>query len=267
MYLRSKQEILQALARTAEEKVLLASLIDKEQTCVSRGYLTHTRFLDLNERALCAEAVRLLGASDHALLWGGWEDAERAVCLFYPDYLDAESAKAAAPIALLRAHKHAEDALTHRDYLGALMGLQIDRGVVGDILVHEEGADLLVLEDMADFLLAHFDRAGRKRIELTREDAGNVKQAQTVETKGQGSVASPRLDSVTALIFGLPRAEAQARIAKGLVFLNNAPCLKPERQIEPGDRLTVRGVGRAHVTCFGGTSRKGRTFVNYVKSF
>lgn len=265
--MKTKQEILQALCRTAEEKVLLASLMDKEQTCVSRGYLTHTRFLDLNERALCVKAVRLLGASTRALVWGGYGDAERAVCLFYPDYLDEESAKTAAPIALLRAHKHAEDTLTHRDYLGALMGLQIDRGMIGDILVHEEGADLLVLEDMADFLLAHFDRAGRKHIALTREEPADLRQAQCMETEGQGSVASPRLDSVAALIFGLSRAEAQTRIVKGLVFVNNAPCLKPERQIGPGDRLTVRGVGRAHVTCFGGTSRKGRTFVNYVKSF
>lgn len=264
--MKTKQEILTALAHSGDEKLLLAGLLDKEQTCRQRGYLTHTKFLDLNERALCMDAVRLAGASGSAVFWGGYEDAERGIYLFYPDYLDAESAKQAAPIALLRAHKSREDTLTHRDYLGALMGLQIDRSVVGDILVHEEGADILVLEDMADFILMHFGKAGRKNISLTREEIGNLKAAAVVEKKGSGSVVSPRLDSVTALVFGLSRAEAQARIGKGLVFVNNAPCLKAEHQISEGDRLTVRGVGRARIESFGGTSRKGRIFLGFVKN-
>ena len=62
------------------------------------------------------------------------------------------------------------------------------------------------------------------------------------------------------------RKDAQARIEKGLVFVNNTPCMKPEHQITEGDRLTVRGVGRARVEAFGGTSRKGRIFLEYVRN-
>ncbi|MDO4270909.1 MAG: YlmH/Sll1252 family protein [Eubacteriales bacterium] len=264
--MKSKNEILAALARSDDERLLLAGLLDKEQTCASRGYLTHTKFLDLNERALCAEAVRLAGASGHALFWGGYEDAERVVCLFYPDYLEEEGAKASAPLALLRAHKSKGDELAHRDYLGALMGLQIDRSVVGDILVHDEGADILVLEDMADFILMNFGKAGRKHISLTREELACLKTAETEQKEGAGSVASPRLDSVAALVFGLSRKDAQERIEKGLVFVNNAPCQKPERQVAEGDRLTVRGLGRARIESFGGVSRKGRQFLKFVKN-
>ena len=60
------------------------------------------------------------GATGHALFWGGYEDAERGIYLFYPDYMDEESARLSAPLALLRAHKSRSDTLTHRDYLGAL---------------------------------------------------------------------------------------------------------------------------------------------------
>lgn len=264
--MKSKNEILAALARSNEDRLLLAGLLDKEQTCMTRGYLTHTKFLDLNERAKCTDAVQLAGATGHALFWGGYEDAERGIYLFYPDYMDEQSAREAAPLALLRAHKSKEDKLTHRDYLGALMGLQIDRSVVGDILVHEEGADILVLEDMADFILLHFAKAGRKQISLTREPLDQLRAAAVTEKEGTGSVASPRLDSVVALVFGLPRKEAQEKIEKGLVFINNMPCLKPERQVDEGDRLTVRGLGRARVEEFGGTSRKGRLFLKFVKN-
>lgn len=264
--LRTKHEILTALAHSGEEKILLASLLDKEQTCDARGYLTSTRFLSMSERALCTEAVHQAGATGHAVFWGGYEDAERGLYLFYPDYMDAESAKLSAPLALLRAHKSRSDTLTHRDYLGALMGLQLDRSMVGDILVHEEGADIIVHEDAAEFILMHFGKAGRKNISLTREELSDLKCAVTVEKRGSGSVASPRLDSVASLVFNLPRKDAQLRIEKGLVFVNNAPCLKPERQVHEGDRITVRGMGRAQIESFGGTSRKGRIFLDYVRN-
>ena len=150
--MKTKQEILTALAHSGDDKLLLAGLLDKEQTCEQRGYLTHTKFLDLKQRALCTDAVRLAGATGHALFWGGYEDAERGIYLFYPDYMDAESAKLSAPLALLRARKRREDTLTHRDYLGSLMGLQIDRSVVGDILVHEEGADIIMIKPAMSYL-------------------------------------------------------------------------------------------------------------------
>ena len=261
--MKTKHEILTALAHSGEEKILLASLLDKEQTCETRGYATSTRFLSMSERALCTEAVHQAGATGHALFWGGYEDAERGIYLFYPDYMDEESARLSAPLALLRAHKSRSDTLTHRDYLGALMGLQIDRSVVGDILVHDEGADIIVLEDVAEFILMNFGKAGRKNLSLTREELSDLRQAVTEEKRG---TASPRLDSIASLIFGLPRKDAQARIEKGLVFVNNAPCLKPERQIAEGDRITVRGLGRARVESFGGTSRKGRIFLDFVRN-
>ena len=79
--MKSKNEILAALARWNDARLLLAGLLDKEQTCMSRGYLTHTKFLDLNERAKCTDAVRLAGATGHALFWGGYEEAERGIYL------------------------------------------------------------------------------------------------------------------------------------------------------------------------------------------
>ena len=173
--MKTKHEILTALAHSGEEKILLASLLDKEQTCETRGYATSTRFLSMSERALCTEAVHQAGATGHALFWGGYEDAERGIYLFYPDYMDEESARLSAPLALLRAHKSRSDTLTHRDYLGALMGLQIDRSVVGDILVHDEGADIIVLEDVAEFILMNFGKAGRKNLSLTREELSDLR--------------------------------------------------------------------------------------------
>lgn len=264
--MKTRPEILRALAADEGDRLLLAQLLDRLETCRERCYLTATRFLDPRERTLAEEAVRLSGAAAECVFWGGCEDAERTVALFFPSYLTREDAIAEAPLALLRAEKSPADTLSHRDYLGALMGLQIERDRIGDIFVHETGADLFVLRDVADFLLLHFNRAGRKRITLSEVPAGQLRRAAAAETEGEGSVASLRLDSVAALVFGLSRAQAQELVAHGLVLLNHQVCLRPDREISVGDAITVRRRGRARITALGGVSRKGRQFVRFSRS-
>jgi len=75
------------------------------------------------------------------------------------------------------------------------------------------------------------------------------------------TVASPRLDTLVAEGFGLPRADAAALVAQGAVSLNYEPCAKPDRRVEEGDLLSVRGKGRLRLLSIGGASRKGRLFV------
>ena len=89
--MKTKNEILTALGGTSEERLLVAGLLDKEQICRTRGYLTHTKFLSMGERARCMEAVRLAGATGHALFWGGYAEAERGIFLFFPDWSGGNS--------------------------------------------------------------------------------------------------------------------------------------------------------------------------------
>ena len=264
--MKPRPEILRALAADEDDRLLLSRLLDRLETCRSRAYMTATRFLDPHERALAEEAVRLSGAWSECVFFGGYTDAERVTALFFPDYLTPEQAAADAPVALLRAEKSPTDTLTHRDYLGALMSLQIERAMVGDILVHETGADIFVLREVADFLLLNFGRAGRRRITLSEVPLSDLRRAAADEVEGEGSVASLRLDSVAALIFGLSRSQAQEQISHGSVYLNHRACPKPDHEVGEGDRITLRGHGRAKVTALGGVSRKGRQFVRFTKS-
>jgi len=119
---------------------------------------------------------------------------------------------------------------------------------------------------MTDFILLHFTQAGRKTIHVSPFPLSKLRLPVVQEIEKEGSVASLRLDSLAALIFSLPRSEVQAMIAKGLVFVNQQPCLKPGHTLSPGDRMTVRGKGRAAIIALGGTSRKGRQFVRYTRT-
>ena len=258
--MKTKHEILTALAHSGEEKILLASLLDKEQTCETRGYATSTRFLSMSERALCTEAVHQAGATGHALFWGGYEDAERGIYLFYPDYMDEESARLSAPLALLRAHKSRSDTLTHRDYLGAILGLGIRREWVGDILVQEHGAYVFCLPSVAPALL-ELEQVGRTGVKAAAVELAAVPVPERKVRPVTFTVQSARLDAVVSGMFRLSRTSAAAQIRAGAVHLNYTECLRPDAPVAPGDVLSLRGAGKGSVTEVGGMSRKGRQFV------
>ena len=267
-FIKTQEQVIQALAKTAQDKLLLRQLFERISVSQERAYLTHTRFLDLRERTLCTQAVQQAGFSRQTVFWGGYADAERVMALCLPDYLSPEDVTAGeqSPLVLLRAVKNQTDTLNHRDYLGALMGLGIERDVLGDIVLTATGADIFVLEDMADFIEMNFLRAGRKRVTLERANLCDFELPEMQQEQGEGSVASLRLDSVCALIFRLSRSQIQERIAKGTVFLNQMQCLKPDAEVALGDKMTVRGLGRAQILELGGMSRKGRQFVRYTRS-
>lgn len=266
--MKDKQEILRALAKNDDDRILLAGALDKLDICRSRSYQTNTRFLSMRERALVEHAVRLAGGTAECLFFGGYAEAERTAAVFFPGYFSAEDAisEENSPVVLLRAEKHAADTLTHRDYLGALMGLRVSREMLGDILLCDHGAELIVQRDIAPFIAMHFVQAGRKRLHVSPVPLADIRLPVIEETLGEGSVASMRLDSMVALIFALSRGSAQEFIAKGLVFINQQPCLKPGQDVDTGDRITVRGKGRARILSLGGTSRKGRQFVRFARS-
>lgn len=266
--MRSKQEIVRALARGDEERMLLAGVLDKLENCRRRSCPTETKFLDMHQRELVRQAIAMAEAAHESVFWGGYEDAERVCCIFYPDYWTAEDAKASenSPFTLLRAQISGKDELTHRDYLGALMGLGLERACIGDILVRKDGADLFVLEEVAEYVLTQMEKAGRRHIGLTRVPLDGLIIPETAEQEGSGSVASLRLDCVLAQVFSMSRTQAQEAVSRGLVFVNNVPCLKADREVAAGERLTLRGRGRARITELGGKSRKGRQFIHYLRS-
>lgn len=264
--MKQKQDIIHSLAQNEDDKILIASILDKLKTCLMKNYITNTRFLDLRQRAVAERAINEAGGKYNCVFWGGYEDAERTCAIFFPDYMTRDDAIQNSPIVLLRAVKNPQDNLTHRDYLGSIMGIQLNRDRIGDILVNSNGADILVMQEVAEFIQMNLVQAGRKQISISQKPIEDLIIPIENQTKGSGSVASLRIDSIIALIFKLSRGEAKEFIEKGMVFVNNKPCLKAGLDIDVGDRITVRSKGRCKIIELGGQSRKGRQFINYIKS-
>lgn len=259
-----------------EDNFFLGQLADKIDQCENKYITTYTNFMDGHQQSIARIYCRknFIPATDddpykpedmgsipptRTIFYGGYDDAERVILINLPDYAFLEAEE---PLTVIRATK-AEGSrdLTHRDYLGSLIGLGIKREMVGDILVREDGADIIVMSDFADFVMMNYCKAGRTNLSLTQH---SIKELIVPERKTQtitDTVASLRLDSVVASAFNLSRGKASEVITRGIVFVNHMETTKPDQQVAEGDRITLRGKGKAILSEIGGKSRKDRQYI------
>lgn len=252
-----KGALLDRFGLSGEDRMALAKVLDKAEQASGRNIPASTDFLSPQQQAQAQDLLRLAGISGASyVLQGGYEGAERQLLLFLPDWMEPESA--GAPICCLRAEFREEEKLTHRDFLGSLMGMGIVREKVGDILVAPGSADLLVLEGVADFLLQSWNSAGRAKLRVAAIEPENLHIPTVQRKEVRDTVSSLRLDAVAASGFRLARGKAAALIESGKVQLNWRECVKPDKLLEAGDVVSARGFGKFELGEVGGLTRKGR---------
>lgn len=255
----TKTELLNKTAQSEEERLLLARVLDKLELARTRNIPTHTGFLSPHERA-AAEALFNVSGHPRHLFFGGFEGAERTICVFLPDWQEPEDYLAGedCPVRALRASFPGDSGLTHRDFLGSILGLGLDREKVGDLLVGTGQCDLLILEEVREFLLLHLEQAGRVRLKLAPVALSQLHPPAAQVKILRDTVSSLRLDAVAASGFSLSRGKAADLIASGRFQLNHRECVKPDRAVGEGDVLTCRGLGKCVVKEVGGPTKKGR---------
>ena len=257
-----KSKLLDRLGAVGEDRLLLAKVLDRAEQAQNRNVPTATDFLSPQQQMLALDLLRLVGIPESSYVCtGGYDGAERKLMLFLPDWLEAEDAETQSPIRCLRAAFHTEYTLTHRDFLGSLMGLGIVREKTGDILVGPDSADLLVLESVADFLLQSWDSAGRAKLTVTAIDPGYIHIPEVKCQEVRDTVSSLRLDAVASTGFRMARGKAADLIASGRVQVNWRECTKPDKLLSAGDTVSARGFGKFELTEVGGVTRKGRTSI------
>ena len=252
-----KRELLDRTGAQGEERLLLSRVLDKLEIAQRRQEPACTCFLSPREQR---DAQALLNAAGHprCLTLGGYPEAERRVLVFLPDWLEEEFLEPGDYLTALRCHWFREDSLTHRDLLGALMGMGVRRDTVGDILVGEDSADLLVLPTVAGFLRDSFDSAGRVRLRVEQVPLPELRVPQQHRKVLNDTVAALRLDSVLAVGFSISRSKAAQLIAAGRCAVNWEDTSKSDFQPRAGDVISCRGLGKCRLTEVGGLSRKGR---------
>ena len=257
-----KGQLLDRLGAAGEDRLVLAKILDRAEQTRNRNVPAATDFLSPTQLAQALELLRLAGFPEtgYAAL-GGYETAERRLLLFLPDWLEAEEAQTQSPIRCLRAAFREEYKLTHRDFLGSLMGMGIVREKVGDILVGPDSADLIVLDTVADFLLQSWDSAGRARLSVSAIEPDNLHIPAVSCREARDTVSSLRLDAVASSGFRMARGKAAALIESGKVQVNWRECVKPDKLLSAGDTVSARGFGKFELSEVGGVTKKGRTSI------
>lgn len=242
-----------------EEQIFRKRIMELSEVCYQRNVPTYTDFLNLNEQTIFLTLAHSITGS-HVVLTGGYELAERKIVCFLPYYADLSSD---IPICCLKAapvnEKFAQQ-LTHRDYLGALMNLGIERSKIGDIVLDGAGCFIMCMQDMSDYIMKELSFVKHTKIStclVTQSDFRYEPKYETIT----GSVASVRLDTVVALAFQISRGKSSDYIAGERVFINSRLSTSNHETLKSGDVVSVRGLGKFRYQGVKNETKKKRLFV------
>ena len=195
--------------------------------------------------------------------FGGYGDAKRRMFGAFPEWQEVDYSE--YPIKIINFTKKYSKELTHRDYLGTILSLGIERNKIGDILVDEKGAYVFVSESIADVVMGieKISNCGMKTKEV------NLKDIRIPEQEYDDLfliVASLRLDAFVAAITKLSRNQALLLIRGGKVSLNHRVSEDGSKTVNSADILSIRGYGRYIFFAEGGRTGSGRLHV-HIKKF
>ncbi len=256
--MKSKREITAQFAAGGEQRLLLASVLDKEELARIKGVPSSTRFMTPEQQAISRKMLDSIKA--RYVVFGGYTGAERNVIAFLPDYLDENWLMSYdGPIAAVRASYKGNVKLGHRDFLGSLMGAGIVRESVGDIITTENACCFMILRELVPFVMQNVTSAGRSPLSLEEIDLQTIPVPEIKFEEKRATVMSMRLDAIVSAAFNISRERAAQCVNSGAASVNHIVCEKGDRTVKDGDIISVRGMGKAQIFDAGTTSRRGRT--------
>ncbi|MBQ7383452.1 MAG: hypothetical protein IJV72_01500 [Clostridia bacterium] len=251
-----------------EEFEVLFARIDDICRRAERGELGVSCFLSPREQFFVEKFLLQRGMSGRYLFWGGYGDAERRRAFILPDYIvsceefsDIEPYVDSQPVCAVRIRGSGYRKLTHRDYLGSVLGLGIERDTLGDIVFEDtqrEEAVLFCDGVISDFILDELKKVASdtvrvERAEISRDFAPKRSFAHISDT-----VASARVDCIVAALCSLSREKASQTVTGGLVEVNFECETRPDRTLAAPCLISVRGYGKFRINAVSEQTRRGR---------
>ena len=239
-----------------EESFFRKRITELRDTCFQRNIPTHSVFLNADEQAIL-RTMRLSAGGVRMVTAGGLDDAERRVVFFLPGYLEEIPDDVLCYLKIAPTAPKFADALTHRDFLGALMSLGIRREMLGDICIDGSTAHLIALSSVADTICRELTSVKHTSVSVTPEGPEDLVSVRHTEERTVNA-ASLRIDSLISAVWGVSRSAAKTLLTEGKVAVNSAVVTDGSDTVSPGDILSLRGKGRFRLLPEQHETRKGR---------
>jgi RNA-binding protein YlmH len=246
-----------------EDSLLKKRLLELARTAYNKNINTYTDFLTLHDISIFHSIKPELPNVNHEL-FGGFDAAERKILCFCGDSSVKAFSDYIACIRILPNNKKFSDEFSHRDFLGSIMNLGIERGKIGDILVKEKEGFIYCESRIGTFLADNLEKIKHTKVSC-EVIYGDLPDFPPDFKEIRGSVASPRLDAVIALAFQSSRSSILSLIAGGKVFVDGRLIESNSYQLKENETVSVRGHGKFIYKGLENQTKKGRYYVSLLK--
>lgn len=241
-----------------QDRSFAAHIEDLFRMARERYVTRFTLFMDLHQQAIVRQVAAQQPEETAFLFFGGYPEAERTMAGIFAPF--EEPSPEQFPLTPVTIQFRQEDALGHRDILGALLGLQLERETVGDILLEKGRAVCFLTEPSASVVLSELSKAGRYGVKTVQGDMGlpfPARQYQEIEL----NISSLRLDCFTSALAGVSREAASRLISGKQVAVNGMVQENPSGQVPESAVLSLRGYGKFQFIQVLRATKKGRLAV------
>ncbi len=235
-----------------DKNLKMRRIIDKMEMVIKNHFQESTDFLDPYERFLAKSILNGFLELDY-IEDGGIDESERQIITIFPSYIEKDSLDIEIEGIRIRGDI---DSLNHKDYLGSLIGLGINRNKIGDILLYEDYTDIVCKREISDFIIFNLEKVGNKRVDLKKISLDNLTAPELKFKDIFKIISSYRLDVYISSCYNLSRNDAVKIIKSGKVKVNWEETLKPSRELKVGDNISVRGYGRSILYSVQGVTKK-----------
>ncbi len=266
----NKQEILNKCTNE-EDQLLVSKLLDKIEFCQKRNSVEYTDFLDIRQRGILEKILQFIKCTNYET-YGGYENAERTMIILYPEKLEKVfenkqfDYNTILQVIRIKLPNDMRGKYNHRDYLGAVIKVGIKREKVGDILVSIDGADMIVSNDVADYLKTSLSELTRfSKSEFEKVNLEDIYMAPQQTEIFNIIIPSMRVDSVVSELIKTSRSKIIEIINQERVFVNCEVVLKNSKMLKENDKITVRGKGKFKVNKILNTTKRGNLVLEVEK--
>lgn len=264
----NKEEIISNY-KNNDDRLLVSKMLDQIELCSKRNKMQNTDFLDERQRNILQKVLHKMKIENY-IIFGGFEEAQRNICIFYSEKWSREIAKKnydeVMHVIEVILPNELQGKYTHKDYLGGLMKLGLKREKIGDIVVWNEGAHIIVLNEIVSFIEQHLTTLTRfQKAQITVKNIKDIHQCSIQKEEIEIMVSSMRLDNIVSELIKTSRSKSEEIIREQRVFVNYEVVEKLSKNISLGDKITIRGKGKFEIKEQIGKTKKGKTIIKAEK--